>query len=199
MGIIISSFIGCGKTFLNNTYGDKVKIFDASNVNLDSIVNEVMGIVDNYDIVFIPSSENVRDLFNEQNIDYDVFYPSKERRGEFIENQVRKRARPNIIRDLDKNFEKWVQEIDDDESSNCYKHKLSNMGEFIGNSSIIMQYIDSIKNQPQGQTQVQEETPINNKENMANVTDRKTRMERSADEIREKQLNGNKNGNESTE
>ena len=139
MGIIISSFIGCGKTFLNNTYGSKVKIFDASNINLDSIVNEVMGVIDNYDIVFIPASENVRELFNEQNIDYDVFYPSKERRGEFIENQVRKRARPDIIRDLDKNFEKWVQEIDDDESSNCYKHKLSNIGEFINNSSIIMQ------------------------------------------------------------
>jgi len=159
MGIIISSFTGCGKTFLNNTYGEKVKIFDANNVNLDSSVNEVMGVVDDYDIVFIPASENIRELFNEQNIDYDVFYPSKERRGEFIENQVRKRARPDIIRDLDKNFEKWVQEIDDDESSNCYKHKLSNIGEFIGNSPIIMQYIDNVKNQPkvQGNTQANNE------------------------------------------
>lgn len=165
MGIIISSFIGCGKTFLNNTYGDKAKIFDASSVNLDSIVNEVMSVIDNYDIVFIPASENVRKLFNEQNIDYDVFYPSKERRGEFIENQVRKRARPDIIRDLDKNFEKWVQEIDDDESSNCYKHKLSNSSEFIGNSPIIMQYIDSVKNQPkvQGVTQTNNEEKTEDK------------------------------------
>lgn len=167
MGIIISSFIGCGKSFLNNIHGDKVKIFDASSVNLDSIVNEVMGVVDDYDIVFIPASENVRELFNEQNIDYDVFYPSKERRGEFIENQVRKRAKPDIIRDLDKNFEKWVQEIDDDESSNCYKHKLSNIGEFIGNSSIIMQYIDSIKNQPQNQGN----TPNNNEEKIEDKND----------------------------
>jgi hypothetical protein len=29
MGIIISSFIGCGREYLKNTYGDKVKIFDA--------------------------------------------------------------------------------------------------------------------------------------------------------------------------
>ena len=167
MGIIISSFIGCGKSFLNNTHGDKVKIFDASSVNLDSIVNEAMGVVDDYDIVFIPASENVSELFNEQNIDYDIFYPSKERRGEFIENQVRKRAKPNIIRDLDKNFEKWVQEIDDDESSNCYKHKLSNMGEFIGNSPIIMQYIDSLKNQPQNQGN----TPNNNEEKIEDKND----------------------------
>lgn len=163
MGIIISSFTGCGKSFLNNTYGDKVKIFDASSVNLDSIVNEVMDMIDDYDIVFIPASEDIRGLFNEQNIDYDVFYPSKERRGEFIENQVRKRAKPNVIRDLDKNFEKWVQEIDDDESPNCYKHKLSNMGEFIGNSPIIMQYIDSIKQAPKQQPQTE-----NNGENDEN-------------------------------
>lgn len=145
MGIIISSFIGCGKTFLTNTYGDKVKIFDANNISTESIVDEVMGVVDENDIVFIPSSENIRNLFNEQHIDYDIFYPSKERRGEFIENQVRKRSNPKNIQNLDKNFDKWVQEIDDDESSNCYKHKLSNMGEFIGNSPIIMQYINSLK------------------------------------------------------
>ena len=149
MGIIISSFIGCGKTFLTNTYGDKVKILNANSIDTESIVDEVMGNVDNYDIVFIPSSQNVRNLFNEQNIDYDVFYPSKERRGEFIENQVRKRVNPQHIRELDKNFEKWVDEIEDDESPNCYKHKLSNIGEFIGNSPIIMQYVNSIRNEPQ--------------------------------------------------
>lgn len=149
MGIILSSFIGCGREFLKNTHGDKVKIFDAVETSLSEQDEEffdlVMGQVDSNDIVFIPSSEGIRNLFNENNVDYDVFYPSKERRGEFIENQVRKRSNPKNIQNLDKNFDKWVQEIDDDESPNCYKHKLSNMGEFIGNSPIIMQYIDSLK------------------------------------------------------
>lgn len=149
MGIILSSFTGCGREFLKNTYGDKVKIFDAVETGLSEQDEEffdlVMGQVDSHDIVFIPSSEGVRNLFNENNVDYDVFYPSKERRGEFIENQVRKRSNPKNIQNLDKNFDKWVQEIDDDESSNCYKHKLSNMGEFIGNNPIIMQYINSLK------------------------------------------------------
>lgn len=146
MGIILSSFVGCGKTFLKNTHGDKVKIFDAVNLNEENIVDEVMSVVDENDIVFIPSSKNIRNLFNEKRIDYDVFYPSNGRRGEFIENQVRKRTSPKEIRDLDLNFEKWVKEIDDDDSENCYKHKLSNFGEFVGNSPIIMQYIDSLKN-----------------------------------------------------
>ena len=118
MGIIISSFIGCGREYLNNTHGNKVKIFDAvSSIplnendkdSLDTYFNTVMDEVDSNDIVFIGASEKVRGIFNENNIDYDVFYPSKERRGEFIENQVRKRINPSMIRDLDKNFEKWVQ------------------------------------------------------------------------------------------
>ena len=97
--------------------------------------------------------------FNENKVDYDVFYPSKERRGEFIENQVRKRARPNDIRDMDKNFEKWVQEIDDDDSPNCYKHKLVEQGEFIGGVPAIMRYIDSIK-----QTQINSRSQNNQQE-----------------------------------
>ena len=159
MGIILSSFKGCGREFLKNTHGDKVKIYYAidnilatdtegktSQDLLEEYYNKVMDNVDSYDIVFIDSSASIRDTFNEHGVDYDVFYPSKERRGEFIENQVRKRAKPEVIRSLDKNFEKWIEEIDGDEAPNCYKHKLSKMGEFIGNSPIIMQYIDSIKN-----------------------------------------------------
>ena len=84
-----------------------------------------------------------------------------ERRKEFIENQVRKRVKPKYIQALDKDFAKWVKEIDDDEFENCYKHKLSHFGEFIGNSPIIMQYIDNLKNQQQNQGN----TPNNNEEN----------------------------------
>lgn len=147
--------MGCGREYLKNTHGDKAKILDVSDEDKENVFNHVMNEVDNYDIVFISSSEDIRDLFNEQNVDYDVFYPAKERRGEFIENQVRKRTKPNIIRELDKNFDKWVDDIENDESTNCYKHKLSNQGEFIGNSPVIMQYIDSVKNEQHSDTVAQ--------------------------------------------
>ena len=144
MGIIVSSFVGCGKTYLMNTVKGKAKIMDATGIDNENVISEVMSVVDDYDIVFISPDKETRDLFNANGIDYDVFYPSAERRGEFIENQVRKRTKPNDIRDLDRKFEKLVKEMDDDENSNCYKHKLLNQGEFIGNTPIIMQYIDSI-------------------------------------------------------
>lgn len=144
MGIIISSFIGCGKTHLFNSHGDKIKMMDASNLNIENIVDEVISIVGDNDIIFIPIDKDVREKFNQANIDYDVFYPSKERRREFIEKQVVKRSNPNDIRNLDKNFDKWVDEIDNDEHKNVYKHKLNESGQFIGNSQIIMTYIESI-------------------------------------------------------
>lgn len=137
--------MGCGKTYLTSQYGDKVKILDATDFSRESIVDEVMGQIDKYDIVFIGSDNGTRGLFDERNIDYDVFYPSESRRGEFIEKQVAKRSKPNIIRELDNNFYAMVKEIDDSEAPNCYKHKLGNAGEFIGNSDVIIRYINSLK------------------------------------------------------
>lgn len=148
MGIIISSFLGCGKTYLTETYGDRVKILDATNLNKENIVDEVMGSVDKYDIVFIGSDKDTRALFDERKIDYDVFYPSANRRGEFIENQVKKRTKPNIIRDLDNDFSELVKEIDNSNAENCYKHKLNNLGEFIGNSEVIIRYLNSLNTKP---------------------------------------------------
>jgi L-lysine 2,3-aminomutase len=40
-----------------------------------------------------------------------------------------------------------VDEIDDEEAENCYKHKMQNAGEFIGNQGVIMQYVNSLQNQ----------------------------------------------------
>lgn len=154
MGIIISSFPGCGKTYLMHTHGDKAKMFNANvllekdqndEYSYDDFVDNVMDVVDDYDIVFISTNENVLQIFNERKIDYDIFYPAKDRRKEFLENMVRKRALRNDIMTLDRDFDKWVDRIDDIESENCYKHKLEHLGEFIGNDPAIMQYINSVE------------------------------------------------------
>ena len=162
MGIILSSFPGCGKTYLMNTHGDKAKILDAfaalghegeptadtHEYDYNLFVDAVMREVGKYDIVFIPVGEEYLDAFNKRNIDYDVFYPSKERRGEFIENMVRKRMKPQGIMMLDRDFDKMVDRIDNIEAENCYKHKMNEQGHFIGNDNAIMQYINNIKQNP---------------------------------------------------
>lgn len=161
MGIIISSFPGCGKSYLMNTHGNEAKMLDAGKelsyvgeptadpheYDYDLFIDEVMKVVGEYDIVFVPASVEVTNTLNERNIDYDIFYPSKERRGEFIENFVRKRTKPKAIMLLDREFDKMVDAIDDIEEENCYKHQLKGQGQFIGNDPAIMSYINSLKNE----------------------------------------------------
>ena len=154
MGIIISSFPGCGKTYLMNTHGDKAKMLDALDLmdkgqevefDYNKWVDNIMDVVDDYDIVFIPVGEKLLDALNRRNIDYDVFYPSKERRGELIENMVRKKSPRYEIMMLDRDFDKMVDRIENIEAENCYRHKMNGQGHFIGNDNAIMQYINNVK------------------------------------------------------
>lgn len=147
MGIIISSFIGCGRTYLTQLYGDKVKIkfWYPTEETPSDYAQEISDLTNDYDIVFVPSDKEIRESLEDSNIDYDLYYPSSDRRIEFVENQVRKHSTPKIIQALDQNFKTWVEEIDNDESENCHLHKLSDKGQFLTHDSLIMQYIDSIK------------------------------------------------------
>lgn len=143
-----------------NTHGKKAKMLDAFTPELvgnrgegeydyNIWVDNIMGIVDDYDIVFIPVAERLLEVLNNRKIDYDIFYPSKDRRKEFLENMVRKRALRNDIMMLDRDFDKIVDRIDEIEAENCYKHKMEEQGHFIGNDAAIMQYINNI-DQTQG-------------------------------------------------
>lgn len=150
MGIVLSSFPGCGKEYFRNTYGSKVKTIDLTeeygeDSDYGDFANRVLSVVDQYDIVFVGATASVINALNERGVDYDVFYPSTGRRKEFLENWVRKHEKPDTIRKHDQSFDKMVSFIDDIEAPTCYKHKLEGFGEFIGNSPIIMQYVTSIQ------------------------------------------------------
>ena len=89
MGILISSFPGCGKSYLMNTHGNKAKMLDATTMmgegqegeyNYNLWVDNIMDVVDDYDIVFVPVAEKLLEALNNRKIDYDIFYPSKDRR-----------------------------------------------------------------------------------------------------------------------
>ena len=180
MGILISSFPGCGKSYLMNTHGNKAKMLDALTLmgegqegeyDYNVWVDNIMDVVDDYDIVFIPVAERLLEALNNRKIDYDIFYPSKDRRKEFLENMVRKRALRNDIMMLDRDFDKIVDRIDEIEFENCYKHKLEELGHFIGNDAAIMQYINNVeqnnkKNEQKSSERV-EESPRGEENNEA--------------------------------
>ena len=164
MGIIVSTFTGIGREELISSYDGKIKILDQTDQSIldevppDSYVSGIMSQVDDYDIVFIPTDKHIRDEFERRNIDYDIFYPSKERRQEIILKLVGGRMPFPDIAKFDNSCNKLIDEIDNDESPNCYKHKLSENNQFIWNDQTINNYINSVIENAKHSERVEEST-----------------------------------------
>ena len=143
MGIILSCFKGIGKTYLENTKGKEIKIVDLTELdsNDGEFVDKVLSEAEENDIVYVASDDATRSALNDRNVNYDLFYPSKGRRKEFVENEVRKHSNPTAIRLLDTNFESLIDDIEEYDYDNCFKHRLGDFGQFIGNNSTLLAYI----------------------------------------------------------
>lgn len=144
MGIVIVSTLGCGKTYLKNIVKDKVKTQDFEFLEGTSI-DDAIELIDENDITFVPYSKDNVNMLEESSIDYDLFYPSKERRIEFITNAVGKRMKGKDISVLDKSFDSTIDEIESLELEHGYLHKLNNQGEFLGNYPQLIGYLSNLK------------------------------------------------------
>lgn len=144
MGIVIVSTLGCGKTYLKNIVKDKVKTQDFE-FSEGASIDDAIELIDENDITFVPYSKDNVNMLEESSIDYDLFYPSKERRIEFITNAVGKRMKGKDISVLDKSFDSTIDEIESLELEHGYLHKLNNQGEFLGNYPQLIGYLSNLK------------------------------------------------------
>lgn len=149
MGIIVSTVKGCGKRTLLSSLDHGIVGVDCGDINedtnIDIYIDSALSLSETCDFVFISSSSKLRKRLNERGIDFDLFYPSADRRKEIIEGMVRAKERPSVIAEFDKHFERIVESIEDDEMEHEKKHKLSKHGEYIGNNTLIKQYIISLQ------------------------------------------------------
>ena len=144
MGIVIVSTLGCGKTYLKNIVKDKVKTQDFE-FSEGTSIDDAIELIDENDITFVPYSKDNVNMLEESSIDYDLFYPSEERRIEFITNAVGKRMKGKDISVLDKSFDSTIDEIESLELEHGYLHKLNNQGEFLGNYPQLIGYLSNLK------------------------------------------------------
>lgn len=144
MGIVIVSTLGCGKTYLKNIVKDKVKTQDFE-FSEGTSIDDAIELIDENDITFVPYSKDNVNMLEESSIDYDLFYPSKERRIEFITNAVGKRMKGKEISVLDKSFDSTIDEIESLELEHGYLHKLNNQGEFLGSYPQLIGYLSNLK------------------------------------------------------
>ena len=148
--ILVSAFPGMGKTYAFNTLGKQLKILDSDSSKFDksdfpkNYIEHIKENIANNDIIFISSHKEVRDALEMENIDFDLFYPSKDRRNEFLENYVARHSPRDLIMKIDNHWNEWIDEIEHDGNKNCHKHCLSHTGEFIGNNPMIMAYVNQV-------------------------------------------------------
>ena len=148
--ILVSAFPGMGKTYAFNTLGKQLKILDSDSSKFDksdfpkNYIEHIKENIANNDIIFISSHKEVRDALEMENIDFDLFYPSKNRRNEFLENYVARHSPRDLIMKIDNHWNEWIDEIEHDSNKNCHAHCLSHTGEFIGNNPMIMTYVNQV-------------------------------------------------------
>ena len=151
MGIIVSAFPGCGKTTMFNELNGKIKIMDSDSSKFDktdfprNYIEHIKENIDNVDIMFISSHDTVRSALEMEGIDFDLFYPSIDRKLEFLENYVKRKSDREFIMKIDANWKEWIKEIENNSQKHCHIHKL-NRGEFLLNNDMLNRYIQMLTN-----------------------------------------------------
>lgn len=147
--ILISAFPGLGKTYLYQQYRDRLKILDLNAGRFEgddfpgNYIAEVEKRLNDYDLILLSSDRNVRYALNDAGLDFDLFYPSKNRKNELIEIYVTNRKSRDFIMNLDHNFNDLIDEIEDEDLQHCFKHKLDRPHRFISQFDLLNNFLNS--------------------------------------------------------
>ena len=166
--IIVSAFPGMGKSYAYNLLKNDIKVLDSDSSKFDkdnfpwNYIEHIKDNIDNCDIIFVSSHKEVRDALNNEGIDFDLFYPSKERRNEFLQNYVSRHSPRDLIMKIDNNWSKWIDEIENENNPHCHLHCLSEQGQFIGNNPMIMQFVAQVKKDSDKKEVKQEAVEVKN-------------------------------------
>lgn len=154
--ILISAFPGLGKTYLYQQYKDRLKILDLSTDGFEddefpgNYISEIVKRLNDYDLILLSSNKDVRYALNDAGIDFDLFYPSKERKNELIEIYVKNRKSRDFIMNLDHNFNSLIDEIEDENLEHCFKHKLDRPHSFVSENGLLNDFFNSFVSSNEG-------------------------------------------------
>lgn len=146
MGIILSVLEGLKADALKNS----CQVSDLRNNNAfnnssdKSKIELIIELVNSGDIVLVNTDVSIRKLLDDNELGFDIFYPSENRKIEIINNLVIERVKPNIIKNIDLNFSKKLKAIESRNFAHEYKHLLSKNNEYVYNNSLVNNYIKSI-------------------------------------------------------
>lgn len=128
---IISAFPGCGKSYYYNEHKKNRIILDSDSSdfswtkdengiktkerNPDFPQNYIKHIQENIgkaDIIFVSSHDNVRKALCENDIPYYLFYPSRDRKYEWLQRFVDRGNNQGFVDFISDNWDKFIDEIE---------------------------------------------------------------------------------------
>lgn len=147
---IISAFPGCGKTtaflHLNKT---EISVLDSDSSKFDksdfpnNYIEHIKENIGKVDIIFVSSHQTVRDALTLNGIDYALYYPSIERKNEFMMLYSQRGNDERFIKMLSDNFEGFIENIENNDKHN--KICLNEEGSFILNHNSFKRMIKEIE------------------------------------------------------
>ncbi len=133
---VISAFPGTGKTvYFQRSKFKKVLDSDSSKFDKqyfpENYIEHIKESLNDLSIykIFVSSHKTVREALVKNNIAFTLIYPERELKEEYIERYENRGNTPEFVALVDKNWDSWLDELDNQEG--CDKIKLK-AGEFIG-------------------------------------------------------------------
>ena len=126
---VVSAFPGTGKTYyFNNSESGKVLDSDSSKFNKQyfpaNYIEHIKTSLQNDSIhtIFVSSHKVVRDALVDNDIRFLLVYPGRELKEEYIERYKNRGNPPEFIILVEKNWDAWIDELDN--QMGCTKIKL---------------------------------------------------------------------------
>jgi hypothetical protein len=133
---VISAFPRTGKTvYFQRSKFKKVLDSDSSKFDKqyfpENYIEHIKASLNDRSIskIFVSSHKTVREALVKHNIAFTLIYPRRELKEEYIERYKQRGNTPEFIALVDKNWDSWIDELDNQEE--CDKITLK-AGEFIG-------------------------------------------------------------------
>ena len=138
---IICAFPGCGKTTAYESIKHRIKCIDSDSSKFhgegmtfpDDYIAHIKENIGKVEIIFASSHKEVRDALAKEKIPFILYFPTKNRRIEFVTNIVARGSKRDLVQKIDKNFDEWVDSIENDDNQYMQGVRLPEAGQFLGN------------------------------------------------------------------
>lgn len=137
---MVAAMPGVGKTYLFNRpeyKGLKMTDSDSSKFSWDkngerskefpeNYIKHIKSCIqEGYDLILVSSHKIVRDAMLEEGIDFNLVYPSKDQKDEYIKRFIERGSPESFVKLVGDNWNSWIDEIENDDRLEGKRVKLS--------------------------------------------------------------------------